>query len=140
VIKLFCYLAAITCLTGCIAMPSKQLDWQESPASASPAAVLRCWPSLQIISIDGRKKDLPVGDGLWFQKCDIQIDPGPHTLIVRHYSAGGGQIAITTSTGEMQVAFDAEPGGIYQLVGQAVRTNGAWLSNEYRVHVRKESK
>jgi hypothetical protein len=101
-----------TCLSACVTAPPKHMDWRENPASSSNPAVLRCWPSLQILSIDGNKKDLAVADGLWFQRCEIQIDPGAHLLVVRHYSRGGGRIAITSSTDEFPVQFVAEPGGL----------------------------
>lgn len=132
-------LLTLTVLSGCIAMAPKELDWRDSAQSqSSEHAVLRCWPSLQIVSIDGEKKDLAVGDGLWFQKCNIKIAAGPHTLSVRHYSSGGGPVAITTETGEMEVSFTAEAGGIYQLTGVPYKAGGSWVANAYRVGVRRE--
>ena len=128
------------CLSACVAAPPTHMDWRENPASSSNPAVLRCWPSLQILSIDGNKKDLAVADGLWFQRCEIQIDPGAHSLVVRHYSRGGGRIAITSSTDEFPVQFVAEPGGFYQLVGKKEKVNGAWIDNAYTAYVRQESK
>lgn len=133
-------LAIALCLSACIAAPPKRLDWRTNASPTSAPAVLLCWPSLQILSIDGDKKGLAVGDGLWFQNCEIQIDPGAHSLVVRHYSRGGGRIAITSSTGEIPIQFVADPGGRYQLVGKKVKVNGAWVPNAYEVHVRPESK
>jgi hypothetical protein len=133
-------LGTVVSLSACIAMPSKQLDWRTDVTSSANPAVLRCWPSLQIVAIDEVKKSLAVGDGLWFQQCDIKIDPGAHSLTVRHYSSGGGPVAITTSTGEMEVRFVAEPGGIYQLTGKSVKTNGAWIANGYEVSVERSEK
>ena len=55
-------LLTLTLLSGCIAMAPKELDWRDSAQSqSSEHALLRCWPSLQIISIDGEKKCHLVG-------------------------------------------------------------------------------
>jgi hypothetical protein len=118
-------------LPACVAMDARKVDWRSDPQKpTSETALLKCWPDLRILSIDGDKtKALSVGGGLWFRACDILIDSGPHTVIVQYASSfSTGTMTVSRTTGEIPVSFTAEPSGVYQLKYQQEKT-GAFSSD-----------
>jgi len=106
-------------------MDARKLDWRSDPQKpAGETAVLKCGENLRILSIDGDKtKALSAGGGLWFRSCDILIDSGSHTVIVQYaFNYSTGTMTVKSTTDEIPISFTAEPGGVYQLKYDVVKT------------------
>jgi len=96
-------------LSGCIAMEPKELNWTSRPEMSAKKAVLKCAHNLSIHSLDGNtERSFDPWGGLYFQACNIAIDPGPHALFVKYQ---GGNY----SSDRILVDFNAKPGRQYQL-------------------------
>ena len=78
---------------------------------------------------------------MYFRKCDIKIEPGPHTLVVHHdYAMQSTVVSVASKSDPIAVRFVAEPGAIYQLVGGSKRTSNGYDLHTFEVTLKKEAK
>src|SRR5262245_56974018 len=123
-IRYLCLFVSVACfLAACVAMDARQIDWRSDPTKpTSEAALLKCWPYVRIVSIDGDKTRAldPGGSLLTNRACDIWIGSGSHTVVVQYVKSittgtkETGAITIKTRTDEIPFNFTAKAGSVYQ--------------------------
>jgi hypothetical protein len=116
-VAIFIRILILLTLSACTLAPVSR-NW--SSATSEKPAVLMGDTAISIISMDGDKKRHCYGQipGLFatFQTCDITLDSGHHSLVVRFLV--GNQ-----STDDIPLAFDAVSGHMYQVKWEHVHVN-----------------